>query len=104
MVEPERPQVTIWRRIACWVSKATRAKTHVRGSALTSTPNSHALAFAHLRAYTHTHTDICNTPFLQLHFVSRTRHGVTFYRNCLACHNLDGSRLLRGTQFIFNPV
>ena len=29
VVEPERPQKTIWRiRVACWISKATRAHTH----------------------------------------------------------------------------
>jgi hypothetical protein len=26
ILEPERPQMTIWRRIACWISKATRAQ------------------------------------------------------------------------------
>ena len=26
MVEPERPQVAIWRGVACWISKATRAQ------------------------------------------------------------------------------
>ena len=28
MVEPERPQIAIWRRIASWISKATRAQEH----------------------------------------------------------------------------
>jgi hypothetical protein len=28
MVEPDRPQMEIWRRVACWVSKATRAQAH----------------------------------------------------------------------------
>ena len=27
MVEPERPQVTLWRRFGCWISKATRTHT-----------------------------------------------------------------------------
>ena len=30
MVEPERPQMAIWRRVACWISKATRAQAHAR--------------------------------------------------------------------------
>jgi hypothetical protein len=31
MVEPGRPQMTIWRmRIACWVPKATQAHTHTQ--------------------------------------------------------------------------
>ena len=38
VVEPERPQMTIWRRVACWISKVTGA-----------------------RAHTHTHTQIYNT-------------------------------------------
>jgi hypothetical protein len=29
MVEPERPQI-IWRRVACWISKATRTQAHAR--------------------------------------------------------------------------
>jgi hypothetical protein len=28
MVEPERLQKVIWRRVACWISKATRAQAH----------------------------------------------------------------------------
>ena len=28
LVEPERPQITIWRRLACWISKATRVRAH----------------------------------------------------------------------------
>ena len=30
MVEPERPQMTIWRRVACWISKATRSQARPR--------------------------------------------------------------------------
>jgi hypothetical protein len=30
MVEPERPQMTMWRRVACRISKATRAQLHAR--------------------------------------------------------------------------
>ena len=43
MVEPERPQMTIWRRAACRISTATRAETYAR-------------ARAHTHTYTHTHT------------------------------------------------
>jgi hypothetical protein len=43
MVEPEKPQTATWRRVACWISKATRANTH------------HG-------PYTHTtHTEACKT-------------------------------------------
>jgi hypothetical protein len=30
MVEPERPQLAIWRNVACWISKAMRAQAHAR--------------------------------------------------------------------------
>ena len=43
MVETGRPQMTIWRRIACWISKTTRAQEYARDRALTPT-------------HTHTHT------------------------------------------------
>jgi hypothetical protein len=45
LVEPERSQMTIWRRVACWISKATRAKAS--DCALAPPP--------------HTHTELCNT-------------------------------------------
>ena len=35
MAEPERPQMTIWRRVACWISKATYAQAHASARALT---------------------------------------------------------------------
>ena len=44
MVGPERPQMEIWRRAACWVIKATHAQAH-----------------AHARAPTHARTEVCNT-------------------------------------------
>ena len=28
VVEPETPQMAIWRRFACWISKSTRAQAH----------------------------------------------------------------------------
>ena len=45
MAEPERPQMTIWRRVACWTSRATRAQAYAR--AREPTPK---------RARAHTHT------------------------------------------------
>jgi hypothetical protein len=30
MVEPERPQMTIWWRVACWISMVTRACALIR--------------------------------------------------------------------------
>ena len=28
MLEPKMPQMAIWRRVACWIGKATRARLH----------------------------------------------------------------------------
>jgi dynactin complex subunit len=42
LVEPETRQTTIWRRVACWISKATRAQ-----------------ARANAHAHTHTHVNTC---------------------------------------------
>ena len=39
VAEPDTTQMTIWRRVVCWISKATRAEAHV-----------------HARAPTHKHT------------------------------------------------
>jgi hypothetical protein len=36
-VEPERTQMTIWRCVECWISKATRAQAHARIRAPTTT-------------------------------------------------------------------
>ena len=37
MVEAETPQMAKWRRFACWISKATRAKERARLHAPTPT-------------------------------------------------------------------
>ena len=65
MVEPERPQMTIWGRIACLISKATRAQAHARACAPTRTL-AHPLTRGQARARTRTHIHIytpemCNT-------------------------------------------
>ena len=51
VVEPERPQRTIWLvRVAFWISKDTRAQTHVRACAPT-TKHMHADALIHAHAH-----------------------------------------------------
>ena len=50
--------MTIWRRVECWISKATRAQAHVPSRAHTHTQ---ARARMNTHAQTHTHTEICNT-------------------------------------------
>jgi hypothetical protein len=57
MVEPERPQMTIWRRVACWIIKAKLEQANVRALAPT-TP----LPPAH----THSHPTQRNMSYLLL--------------------------------------
>ena len=57
MVEPERPQMTIWRRVACWSSKATCGQIHARACVPTHT-QTHAHVLIHTRA--RTYREICN--------------------------------------------
>jgi hypothetical protein len=57
MVETSRPQMTICRRIACWISKATRAKAYE--NVLHPQPHPHPPR-THARTQTHTHRT-CNT-------------------------------------------
>jgi hypothetical protein len=52
MVEAERPQMTIQRRVACWVSKAIRAQTH---------PRSRAPSITHAHTHAFTQREIYNT-------------------------------------------
>ena len=71
VIEPERPQMTIWRGVAGWISKATHAQAHVRSHAPTPT---HTRA----RACTHTHTEMFNTYcFSMAEMVSWTRLNVS---------------------------
>ena len=55
VVEPERPQMTIWRPVACCIIKATRAQAHACARAPT-----------HTHAHVHAHTEIGST-FLLFH-------------------------------------
>ena len=73
MVQPERPQMTIWRDVACSISKATRAQAHVR-------------VRAHTRARTHTHTELCNTyRFFTVTKVLWMQFNVTLHAHCPSC-------------------
>jgi hypothetical protein len=56
IVTPDRPQTAIWRRVGCWIRKATRAES--RFSARTPThphtsPHTHTHTNKHVRANTH---------------------------------------------------
>ena len=56
VAEPERPQITIWRRVACWINKATFAQAHVSVRALTLTQALTRMYALRARERTHTHT------------------------------------------------
>jgi hypothetical protein len=70
VVEPERPQITIWRCFACWISKAIHAQAHTLGLALTPTRT---------RAHSSTHTH--SEKYIILLF-----HGNSSSANALRCH------------------
>ena len=59
MVELERSQMAIWRRVACWIGKTTRA-----------------------HADTHAHTEICNT------FLFHGNKGFVNAPQCYVTHTL----------------
>ena len=48
LVKPETLQITIWRRVECWISKATRAQTHARAL--------HTHTYIHTRTHPRAHT------------------------------------------------
>ena len=65
VVEPAGPQITVWRRVASWISKTTRAQAHARARAP---------------------TEICNTCcFCTVTLVSLTRLNVTLYVHYISC-------------------
>ena len=78
MVEPERPQMAIWRCVAFCISKATHAQAHA--SALGPAPNS-THTHAHARTFTHAlwniRTEICKTLLL---------HGNNSFVNAPHCY------------------
>ena len=83
MVDPQRPQMVIWRRVAWWISKVTRAQTHARAPAPTLT-HTHSRTCVH--SPTCAHTEVYNTYcFFTETGVSRTRLSVMLYVHCLSC-------------------
>ena len=81
MVQPGRPQMTIWRmRTTCWITKAP-PPTHTH---------------THTYTYTHTHTRTrarargIGNCFSASTMVTRTRVSITLYEYCLPCYNQAG--------------
>jgi hypothetical protein len=54
MVEPERPQMAIWQRFACWISEATRAQADARARHPHEHTRKHAHALIHACEHAHT--------------------------------------------------
>jgi hypothetical protein len=70
MMEPERPHTGLWRRVACWISKATRAQEQASAPAPTSTrTNAHAHRNMSDLLYFHSYNSFANAP---LCYVTRT--------------------------------
>jgi SNF family Na+-dependent transporter len=74
VVEPDRPQMTIWRRVACWVIKATRA----------SSTRQRLCTHTHPRTHTQTHKYVTHRFFTST-VVSWSRLVVTLYAHSLSC-------------------
>jgi hypothetical protein len=59
LLQPGAPQMAIWRCVACWVNKATRAQTHASSQTPAPTPqykHTHTCARAYESTRTHSHT------------------------------------------------
>ena len=69
MVEPERLQMTIWLRVACWISKATRAQAHPSAHAPTHTLGNmyNLLLFDSSNGFVNSHCVSCSYRF-EVHF------------------------------------
>ena len=65
--------MTKWRHVACWITKATIARTHAS-----------ARAFTHARTRTPTHKEICNRYCFPQQQWLRERASVLRYK-CIAC-------------------
>ena len=82
LMEPERPQMTIWRRVACWISKTTRTEAQARAVL----PHTYTYACTRTHSRSHTHTQICNTHCLSTAtMVSWTSPSVALYVHWLSC-------------------
>jgi hypothetical protein len=78
IVKTEKLQMAKWRRVECWISKATRAQAQARARA---PPHTHARINAHVQ----THTDMCNTYCFSIATMfSWAHHNVTLYVHCLS--------------------
>ena len=79
---------SIWRHVACWISKATRTQAHSHARAPTSTPtHPHALTYMHAFAYAYK-----NISYLLLFY------GNNGFVNPPHCY------VIRTLPVLFNPI
>ena len=52
LVEPKGPQMTIQRRVACWISRATRVEAHAAPAPVHRHPHTNAHALTRARTQT----------------------------------------------------
>ena len=76
-VEPETLHMTIWRRVACWISKATRSQAHSRVREHTHT------VYVRTHPRMHTQTEIRNT-----YCFSTTNNGFVHAPQCYVIRKL----------------
>jgi hypothetical protein len=74
MLEPERPQTTIWWHVACWIGKATCAQAH---------SSSRPPLLIHTHAHTYRNVYYC---FFTAMVASWICFNIMLYIHCLSCY------------------
>ena len=111
VVEPGRPQMTIWRmRVACWISNARRARTHARALAH---PPTHTETRTHARLHARTPTEkyvklnaFPRQLFREGHSVLGCVHTVPLYArwHCQNCWKNRAKWLANSNPTIVSPL
>ena len=101
LLETESQLITIWWRVACWISKAKRVQKHSSAPAPTHAhthpppTHTHICTLLHTHALTHvsknTHKYAIFIVFSTATMVSWTRLIVTLYVHCLSCYFLQSA-------------
>ena len=84
VVQRNRPQITIWCHVACWISKTTRAQEQAQARAPTTT-YIHAQNHPRRRARTHTDQEIIIFIAFPLQQLFRESAWMLCYMHCLSC-------------------
>ena len=96
VAEPERPQMSMWRCVACWISKRTHAQTYACARSITFIcTHTHEPT----QAGAHSRTETCNTSFFSTAtMVSWTRLIVTLDVHCWICLRFFSAYYLWGCR------